>query len=191
MPRTEEQYKDIREQKIALIKETALGLFAEKGFSSTPISAIAKKAGISKGLIYNYFTNKEDLIGTIMLEGIDEFMSVYDPKNEEAISEEIFKYFIDRTFEILKQNLDFWKLYFLVMMQPEVMKLVENKLMEYLLPLLGALSDYFESKGFENPMAHARLLGAILDGVSLNYIVDPVSFPIDDIKKLIIDKFLN
>ncbi|NOY51509.1 MAG: TetR/AcrR family transcriptional regulator [Chlorobi bacterium] len=190
MPRTEEQYKDIRGQKIALIKETALGLFAEKGFSSTPISAIAKKAGISKGLIYNYFTNKEDLIGKIMLEGIDEFMSVYDPKTEEAISEAKFKYFIDQTFEILKQNLDFWKLYFLVMMQPEVMKLVENKLMEYLLPFLDALSNYFESRGFENPMAHARLLGAILDGVSLNYIVDPVSFPIDDIKKLIIDKFL-
>ncbi len=191
MPRTEKQFKDIREQKIALIKETALGLFAEKGFSSTPISAIAKKAGVSKGLIYNYFTNKEDLIGKIMLEGIDEFMSVYDPKDEEPISEDMFKYFIDQTFDVLKQNLDFWKLYFLVMMQPEVMKLVENKLMEYFLPLLSALSDYFESKGFENPMAHARLLGAILDGVSLNYIIDPVSFPIDEVKKLIIDKFIK
>ncbi len=191
MPRTEKQFKDIREQKIALIKETALGLFAEKGFSSTPISAIAKKAGVSKGLIYNYFTNKEDLIGKIMLEGIDEFMSVYYPKDEEPISEDMFKYFIDQTFDVLKQNLDFWKLYFLVMMQPEVMKLVENKLMEYFLPLLSALSDYFESKGFENPMAHARLLGAILDGVSLNYIIDPVSFPIDEVKKLIIDKFIK
>ncbi|MEX0966002.1 MAG: TetR/AcrR family transcriptional regulator [Bacteroidia bacterium] len=30
--------------------------------TETPVSSIAKEAGVSKGLMYNYFTGKEDLL---------------------------------------------------------------------------------------------------------------------------------
>ena len=58
-PRSAKQFKDIRKQKTELIMETALELFAENGFHATSMSQIAKKAGISKGLAYNYFENGE------------------------------------------------------------------------------------------------------------------------------------
>src|ERR1700733_4419185 len=49
-------------------KERALGLvraaqiiFAKKGFDATRIEDVAKQAGVSKGLMYEYFRSKEDL----------------------------------------------------------------------------------------------------------------------------------
>jgi AcrR family transcriptional regulator len=45
----------------AILKAT-LSLVSENGFHGTPMSRIAKEAGVSAGIIYHYFDNKEDLI---------------------------------------------------------------------------------------------------------------------------------
>lgn len=191
MPRTEEQYKDIREQKRTLIKDTAMEMFAQKGFAGTSISSIAKKAGISKGLMYNYFTNKEDLIKTIILDGFNILIEVFDANKDGKLTKEELIFFVKETSNILKENVSFWKLYFIVMMQADVIKLIENEFMEFLMPFLTTLIEYFADQGVENPEAHARLLGATLDGISLNYVVDPEHFPIDEVTDLIIDKFIK
>lgn len=44
------------------IIETALALFADKGFHETSIQDIAESAGIAKGSVYLYFKSKEDLL---------------------------------------------------------------------------------------------------------------------------------
>ena len=43
MPRTPEQYVDIRSKKKKVILDAALGLFADKGYASASISCIAEK----------------------------------------------------------------------------------------------------------------------------------------------------
>ncbi len=40
----------------------ALALFAEQGFAKTNLRDVAKAAGVSKGTVYLYFKNKEDLL---------------------------------------------------------------------------------------------------------------------------------
>lgn len=57
-PRSNEQLDELREQRKAEILEAALALFARQGFHNTSIEQIRKKAGVSKGLIYNYFEKK-------------------------------------------------------------------------------------------------------------------------------------
>jgi AcrR family transcriptional regulator len=42
------------------ILRAALQLFAEKGFYQTTTKAIARKAGIAEGTLFNYFETKED-----------------------------------------------------------------------------------------------------------------------------------
>jgi AcrR family transcriptional regulator len=54
---------------------TASGLFIECGYDSVRIADIAEKAGISQGLLYGYFQDKEDLLLAIVLNGIDEIGS--------------------------------------------------------------------------------------------------------------------
>jgi AcrR family transcriptional regulator len=44
-----------------LILDAAIALFTTQGFSATRMEVVSKKAGISKGLTYFYYKNKEDL----------------------------------------------------------------------------------------------------------------------------------
>ncbi|HEX2916250.1 MAG TPA: TetR/AcrR family transcriptional regulator [Chloroflexia bacterium] len=54
--------------KQSAIVNAALKLLVENGFHNTPMSLIAREAGVSAGIIYHYFENKEDLINQIYLE---------------------------------------------------------------------------------------------------------------------------
>ncbi len=48
--------------KRSAILKTALDLLVENGFHNTPMSLIAREAGVSAGIIYHYFESKEELI---------------------------------------------------------------------------------------------------------------------------------
>jgi AcrR family transcriptional regulator len=48
------------------ILETALKLFAERGFDATSTRQIAKRAGIAEGLIFHYFPTKASLLTAIL-----------------------------------------------------------------------------------------------------------------------------
>ena len=85
MPRSIEQYEAIRKEKRELILDTALSLFAENGFHQTSIEQIARKAGISKGLTYNYFESKELLLQAVLQKVNDDCkvttQITYDPNS--------------------------------------------------------------------------------------------------------------
>ncbi len=51
--------KKLTEEKMVEILETGIGEFAEKGLSRANINVIAKKAGISVGVLYKYYADKE------------------------------------------------------------------------------------------------------------------------------------
>jgi len=72
----EKAYFKIREDKKALIMQVALELFASNGIQ-IPISKIADRAGVSKGLMYNYFESKEALLKLIIGEGLKGFLGIF------------------------------------------------------------------------------------------------------------------
>ncbi len=190
-PRTPEQFEKIRRTRKTLILDTALKLFANEGFYKTSISDIAGKAGISKGLIYNYFESKEALIRTIAFNGINNLLKNFDPNSDSILTKEELQYFIEQNFVILQKNVHFWKLYFGIIVQPQVLKLVEKELMRLFIPLYKMLENYFKTQGKKNPAAEARFFGAIIEGVYMNYVMDPKYFPIDDVKQKIIDLYIK
>lgn len=49
------------DRRSAILRAT-LGLVAERGFHNTPVSLVAERAGMSAGLLYHYFENKDALI---------------------------------------------------------------------------------------------------------------------------------
>ncbi|GAA2619115.1 TetR family transcriptional regulator [Actinomadura fulvescens] len=63
------------EQTRALIVETALRLFRERGYEATTMRAIAKEAGVSVGNAYYYFGSKEELIQAYYDELQDEHLA--------------------------------------------------------------------------------------------------------------------
>ena len=46
--------------------ETAIGMFAEKGYAGTSVRAIVEQAGVSKPVLYYYFQGKEGLFLSIL-----------------------------------------------------------------------------------------------------------------------------
>lgn len=89
MPRTKEQNEKIREEARNRIINAAIKLFSLKGYHGTSISDIAKEAQISKGLAYNYFESKQDLLRAIfesmMQQGYDIVEGLFeepDPLNK-------------------------------------------------------------------------------------------------------------
>ncbi len=62
-----ERRKDARPQELLA---AALDLFVDRGFSSTRLEDVAKRAGVSKGTLYLYFTNKEELFKAVVRDSI-------------------------------------------------------------------------------------------------------------------------
>jgi AcrR family transcriptional regulator len=62
-----ERRKDARPQELLA---AALDLFVERGFAATRLEDVAKQAGVSKGTLYLYFTNKEELFKAVVRENI-------------------------------------------------------------------------------------------------------------------------
>jgi len=119
-PRTPQQFEEIREEKKNLIMDTALEHFAREGYHATTINHIAKHAGISKGLMYNYFDSKEALLKAIILKSILEIYNYFDIDRDGYLSEEEFEFFVRKISVILREKRSFWRLFFQILMQNDV-----------------------------------------------------------------------
>ena len=65
-PRTEEVNQRIRDEQREKILTAASKVFAYKGFAATKMTDIATGAGVSYGLAYHYFANKETIFGELV-----------------------------------------------------------------------------------------------------------------------------
>src|SRR3954465_3283644 len=58
---SEPRWRRLPEERPKQILDAALAVFAERGLAAARLEDIAKRAGLSKGTIYLYFPNKEEL----------------------------------------------------------------------------------------------------------------------------------
>lgn len=93
--------KDTRKK----IMETAVELFANKGFKDTSISKIAKEADVGKGTIYWHFDSKEDLFFSIIKEkGKAYFDKVVQLDRSDLSPEEVIYQYIKGRIEFIDKN---------------------------------------------------------------------------------------
>ncbi len=187
--RSIEQFEAIRKEYKKLIIESAIELFANEGYYNSSISKIAKKAKISKGLIYNYFESKEALLIEIIDSGFNEMYDLFDTNKDGILEKHEMKEFIEKTFQLLVDNKSFWQLYFRVSLQPDVFPIVEEKIKSIMEPTMKMLVDYFTKRGADDPVAEALLFGAMLDGISMDYVFSPSLVPLNKIINAIIKKY--
>jgi len=105
-PRTNRQ-QQAEETRNRLI-DSALRVFSTKGFAASTTKDIAKEAGVTDGLIYHYFSSKEDLIWAILerhtlIHQIQQMMARFQPEMD---VEAIVSTYIRNLFEMLEQNND-------------------------------------------------------------------------------------
>src|SRR3954469_5665149 len=65
-PRSKALSARMKTASTAAILEAAERVFGETGFHAATTAMVAKRAGVSKGLVFNYFATKDDLLAAIL-----------------------------------------------------------------------------------------------------------------------------
>ena len=176
-----------REQSTELIVEAALELFSENGYDKTTIRMIAQKAGISLGLLYNYFVGKDELLKEIYRKSIRYIRASLQDDGDLLKANDVESY-IRLTFRLLKENKKFWKLFYGIRMQSPIIQDLENE--------MKAENNYIQ-KRMEQKLLHAnipfpgleaKLLFATIEGISHHYLLKE-DYPLDDVANLLLMKY--
>lgn len=187
-PRTASQLVEIRETSVNKILDASLKLFAEQGYESTSISQIAKKAGISKGLIYNYFDSKLDLLkGMIdrLNEGETELIGKVIDEDPRKMLRNIFVVF----FNEMRDRSEVWKMIATISLQIDKFDFVHEMTVRKLQGFFDLITDLLTQIGYPNPEKEAKLIGALFDGIGFHYLLVLEDYPLDEVEEFLIMKY--
>ena len=190
-PRTQKQFEEIRENRKKTILDSALKVFARDGYHNASISKISKHAGISKGLLYNYFESKEELLKILIGSLLDKEIDVLNQLLEKPFSDQSFTELIKLGTQILKQNPQQWLLYFTMSTQPEVMEIIQDKFTPERIQFADKILGFYKEKGHKDPMLTAQYFSMTMAGFKLSFIMNPEHFPVDEMEKLLINQFVK
>ena len=92
------RYRRRKGERPAEITAAAMDVFSEKGYSAARVDDVARRAGVSKGLMYLYFKTKEDLfksvIRSVVVPRVAALSEIVD-RNEGSVEEFIRGPFLD------------------------------------------------------------------------------------------------
>lgn len=189
-PKSNEQFAAMRRESQERIEAAALRLFAEKGFHNTSISAIAKAAGISKGLLYNYYDSKEDLLKSLIEHviedysgGIDKFLQSDLPAHQKLVAT------TESVVHMVQNDAAYWKLLTSLVLQQDVIENLRYHLDQRKEEMIRLAAVIFEQMGFTDPTREAMLYGATLDGMMLQYLSLGSDYPLEEMKNYLIKKY--
>ena len=189
-PRTTEQNEQIRAESKHKIMSAAFKLIAKNGYEATSIAMIAKMAGVSKGLLYNYFTSKEELVKALVMGAMEEG----DKLIEELLSDDpkqtlknLFQWF----FREMRERHDHWRLMteltFKIDKFDFVHDIVATKNTEYVSMIQALLTQI----GYKDALGEARVISALLDGMGIQALMARDGYPLDEMEEYLIDKYCN
>ena len=149
------------------ILNSALVLFAEDGFKSTSTSKVAKKAGVSEGLIFRHFGNKDGLLEAIIQMGEDQAKVLFADIVLEPDPKELLRKYIELFVTISedKEAIDFWKLQFKIKWELEIYG--EHKMES----IEDVLITAFTKLRYNHPEQEANLLITLMDGLATRFIL--------------------
>lgn len=189
-PRSKAQFEEIRNDRKDQLLDAALHVFAEEGYHSASVSKIAKYAGVSKGLMYNYFQSKEEVLLTLVRDLFDYAMHFLKIQPNEEFTQERFEEIIALSIDIPRKEPQRWKLYMSLAFQTGVSELLMREMAPRMGGYMQSMSQYFQEKGYDDPVAAMRVFSATLDGVQMHCLLDPEGFPAEKAKQFLIKQFV-
>ncbi|MEW5916715.1 MAG: TetR/AcrR family transcriptional regulator [Gemmatimonadota bacterium] len=189
MPRSEALNQKLREESRERILVAALRVFAGHGYGGASMRMIAEEAGISPGLIYAYYSGKEALRDAIFERSMRDVRASFAAAASEHEPGRRLERLLRASFEIIKQNMDFWRLSYGIRMQAEALRGIEGALSEWTDEILRTLTKFLRNIGVREATLEARLLFAEIDGVAQHYVLDPKGYPLSRVVTRIIGRY--
>jgi AcrR family transcriptional regulator len=194
MPRTPEENDRIRQASKEKIRTAAMELFMKQGYYATSISDIAKQAGISKGLLYNYYKGKEELLSEMVEARIREVVEVMEEGVALETPSEQLKYIANGAIDNIHKNPEVHRFYLHLQTQPEA----DEELIKYSHRIIEENTRQFELQckifermGEKEPRKRSLYFSSVLQGIMLMISTYPRKFPIEELKQQIIREFCN
>lgn len=142
------------------ILDCALELFGTVGYTATSTSKIAKAAGVSEGLIFRHFKNKQGLLDAIIADATERTSRLFGPILLASKPEVVIRKTIMLPFSIEESEFNFWRLQFKLKWEIQHYKTTKMK------PLLDKLEWAFSELNYEQPALEAKKMNYLLDSIS-------------------------
>lgn len=194
MPRTPEENERIRQATKEKIRAAAIELFMKQGYYATSISDIAKHASISKGLLYNYYKGKEELLSEMVEDRIGEVVEVMTEAVSLETPSEQLKYIVNGAIDNIHKNPEVHRFYLHLQTQPEAdVELIKYSrlIIEENARQFELQCKIFERMGEREPRMRSLYFSSVLQGIMLMISTYPQKFPIEELKEQIIREFCN
>jgi len=175
--------KQIAQLRKRQITGAAYEIIAEKGYYNFTMMDIAKRAGVSSGLIHHYFKDKENMLVTLLRE----MQQTVRITTEQAIEEVVdprkkLEIFMDRAFDLVESNKEYLYVTYDFLTQikyNERMQRIMSKLYRgYRETMVGILKEG-KTKGVFNEVDEhyvATFFTSIFLGLELQYVIDNTAF---------------
>ncbi len=157
-------------------------LFGRDGFHATSTSKVAKQAGVSEGLIFRHYGNKEGLLQAVIDDGTERFKAMFSSIVMESDPTEVIRKCLLMPFDVKESEYEFWKLQFKLKWEFEQ---YNNEKME---PLHMALTNAFSKLNYEKPEMEAELLLLVLDGLASAILKDTL-IDKESMKRFLLQKY--
>ncbi|KIL35772.1 hypothetical protein SD71_10170 [Cohnella kolymensis] len=176
-PKVSNAYK---EEKRAVILEGALHCFTEKGYQATTIDDIVRHLGMSKGLIYNYFSSKEEMyiqMADTRMNGMVETLTEQFQEIPSAADKlrHLFAKFYRQSLDELRKWLPF-QMEFTIYAgrQPELTNLLSVQMSKALSLIQGIIEEGKRSGEFKPDLdarSAAELFWSVRDGLAVHFML--------------------
>ncbi|MGH1437254.1 MAG: TetR/AcrR family transcriptional regulator [Lewinella sp.] len=153
------------------IMEAALELFAKQGFAATSTNAIAKKAGVSEGLLFKHFGNKQGLLEALLKEGEERVVVLTLPITSEEDPLEALRKYIELPFNMPEEAYNFWRLIFQLKWN---INYDHKKKMK---PMRDKLITVFTGLGKNDPELETEMLMQLIDSASIGLLQGTLKEP--------------
>lgn len=194
MPRTQEENDRIRKRTKEKIRDAAMELFMRKGYHATSIEDVSKHAQVSKGLLYNYYKGKEELLETMVEERIGELIQVMEKADALETPAEQLKYIVEGAIDNVRQFPELFRFYLHLQTQPESDEVVAKYgklLVEESSRQFQIQCRIFERMGAADPVERSLYFSSALQGIMLMISTYPDQFPVEAMQRQIIEDFCH
>lgn len=142
------------------ILSSALRLFAERGYAATSTAKVAKAAGVSEGLIFRHFKNKEGLLAALLEQGSARIEKLSEQISAEENPRDRLRMVIDMPFTMEESEYPFWKLLYALKWQTDAYDSSGSDQFKEI--LIKAFADLH----YKNPAAEAELVLITIEGLA-------------------------
>ncbi|GEA52213.1 TetR family transcriptional regulator [Vibrio inusitatus NBRC 102082] len=177
------------------IIDSAIELFATKGYENTSVAAICEHSNVSKGLVFHHFKNKDGLLREVfmrMAEIINEVgESVVNTDLEQSPKARLVD-FLDKIFLSMAspEHKLYYQVDFQILCQRSTRTLLKDLFDERYQLMMTSFEEILRDIPAATPEVDSHMIIAEIDGIALNYLFATKDYPLMAIKDRFIQKQL-